>query len=355
MNDPDLFVARPSLTKDLEFIFSQTSSLWEQLRGKQLFITGATGFFGCWLLESFLWANEKLNLNASATLLTRNKNNFCSKYPHLAQNPSFTVFEGDITSFSFPEEQFDYIIHAATDTSSSAENLSIWHTIVDGTRHVLEFAKYCHAKQILFVSSGAVYGRQPHDVTHLSEIHNCQPQLTDHYSTYALGKYTAEHLCFLYAQQYGLEIKIARCFAFVGPYISLTSSFAIANFIANGLKGEDIVIQGDGTTYRSYLYMADLTIWLWNILFHGKSLRPYNVGSDQMISLKEVADLVATCFKHRPKVIVKKPAGSNLPERYVPSIQRAQDELGLTPKIDLQSAIQSTIDWYHSAGNIYAN
>ena len=64
------------LAEDLDHILAHTEGLWEELRGQKIFITGATGFFGCWLLESFAWANEKLNLKAEIVALTRNLENF---------------------------------------------------------------------------------------------------------------------------------------------------------------------------------------------------------------------------------------------------------------------------------------
>ncbi|WP_419419981.1 NAD-dependent epimerase/dehydratase family protein [Legionella sp. D16C41] len=345
------------LAKDLNFILLQMGSLWENLRNKRLFITGATGFFGCWLLESFLWANEKLSLNATVTLLTRHKASFVNRYPHLAQNSTFTFLEGDVSNFTFPKEQFDFIIHAATDVGASLDKvklLSTWNTIVDGTKRVLEFAAYSQAKQILLTSSGAVYGKQTPELSHLLESHSCELKLDEGYSTYAVGKFAAEYLSVLYAKQYNLDIKIARCFTFIGPYLPLTANFAIAQFIRSGLRGEDIIINGDGSPYRSYLYAADLVIWLWTILFKGQILRPYNVGSDQAISIKELALIVSSCFDSKPQVKIMKPATGALPERYVPNVQRAQVELGLTQQISLVQAIQTTINWYTSFGKNYA-
>ena len=108
-----------SLAADLDHILAHTEGLWEDLRGKRLFITGGTGFFGCWLLESFAWANENLDLNASALVLTRNYVAFKKSAPHLATNHAIQFHIGDIRNFDFPEGEFSHIIHAAA-TSANA-------------------------------------------------------------------------------------------------------------------------------------------------------------------------------------------------------------------------------------------
>lgn len=342
------------LSTDLHHIVQQvTPALWECLNNERILITGGTGFFGCWLIESFLWAKAFYNLNSSVIVLTRNKQQYRLKYPHLAKNPALSFFEGDVKNFEFPSEHFSYIIHAATDTSNylnTADPLRTWDTIVDGTKNVLEFARQCGVKKVLFTSSGAVYGKQPATLSHIPETYTGQPQLHQSLSTYALGKSAAEHLCALYAKQYNLDIKIARCFSFIGPYQELSANFAACNFIKQGLNGETIVVAGDGSPYRSYLYAADMASWLWTILFRGKTIHPYNVGSDEAISIKELAQIVAKSFEPQLEVkIIGSPISSELPERYVPDVSRARHELGLISHFKLADMIRSSINWYQNS------
>jgi nucleoside-diphosphate-sugar epimerase len=341
---------RNKLYDDLEYILLHTVGLWEDLRGRRLFITGGTGFFGCWLLESFLWANDKLKLNAEAHVLARNPSGLQKKAPHLANHPSVHLHAGDVRSFAFPEGEFSYIIHAATEASASMNNenpLLMLDTIVDGTRRALEFARCCGAQKFLLISSGAVYGKQPADITRIPEDYNGAPDTQAPRSAYGEGKRLAELLCAIYSKQYGVEAKIARCFAFVGPYLPLDTHFAIGNFIRDGMNGGPVRVNGDGTPFRSYLYAADLAIWLWTVLVRGTSSRPYNVGSEHDVTIAALAQTVVGCFQSPLNVaIIGKPVKGQSAERYVPSTQKARVELGLSDTFDLQESILRTIRWH---------
>lgn len=357
MNGPAR-TSQNSLADDLDHVLGHTRSLWEDLRGERLFITGGTGFFGCWLLESFLWADERLDLGASATVLTRSPAAFLRKAPHLASHPAVHLHVGDIRSFDFPGGTFSHVIHAATEASGRMNRkrpLEMFDTIVEGTRHTLEFARAAGARRLLLTSSGAVYGPQTPDFTQVPEDYLGGPDTTDPVSAYGEGKRAAEILSALFGAAFGLEVKIARCFAFVGPYYPLDTHFAIGNFICDALAGRPIVVKGGGALCRSYLYAADLAAWLWTILFTGVSRRPYNVGSEAAMSLASLAALVGGAVGVKSCVEASGTAsGLGARPRYVPSTRRAREELGLREWTSLADAIRKTLDWCRRASEQHA-
>src|SRR5580658_3413790 len=103
------------LAADLDHVLNHTAGLWDDLRGQRLFMTGGTGFFGCWLLESFAWANERLALGAEAWVLTRNVEAFARTAPHLARRPDIRFHPGDVREFAFPAGSFSHVIHAVNE------------------------------------------------------------------------------------------------------------------------------------------------------------------------------------------------------------------------------------------------
>jgi dTDP-glucose 4,6-dehydratase len=338
---------------DLDHILNETRPLWEEMRSKRIFITGGTGFFGCWLLESFSHINRRLSLNAHATVLTRNLAAFGKKCPHLAADPALAFHAGDVRDFSFPEGNFEYLIHAATETNGkrAAENpREMLTTIIDGTERVLDFATTHGTRKLLLTSSGAVYGMQPANLTHIHEDYLGGPDPLDPASVYAEGKRISEQMCALQSTLGAIEIKIARCFAFVGPHLPLNAHFAIGNFIGDALAGRPIKVNGDGTARRSYLYASDLAIWLWTMLFQAPSLVPINVGSSEDLSIFELAQAVVRSLDASVEIHVARSPDRDSPiARYVPSVDRATAMLGLEQTVSLQEAIRRTARW-HAGG-----
>lgn len=322
--------------------------LWQGLRGASIFITGGTGFLGRWLLESFARANEAFKLDATALILTRSFEDFSEKAPHLAANPAIKFHPGDVRDYEFPRGEFTHIIHAATTTAAATFNnedpLVKFDTVAQGTRHTLDFAVHCRARKFLLTGSGSVYGRSPAGMTHITEDYAGAPP-TINYSGSALGegKRVAELLCAYYAKHYGFEIQIARCFSFVGPYLPLDIHYAIGNFIRDALFSELITVNGNGAPMRSYLYVGDWVIWLLTILMKGAPSCVYNVGSDQAISIRDLAYLVRDTLSPGKAVDIRGQSDVGVGgDWYVPNIQRAREELGLDVWTSLQDAVRLT-------------
>jgi dTDP-glucose 4,6-dehydratase len=341
------------LAPDLDAIVERNADDFKSLQGARLLVTGGTGFVGSWLLESFAWANRRLALGAGAVVLTRDPDAFGSKSPHLLSDPAISFRRSDLQGRSSIWGSFDAVVHAATagpDGAAAPAPQKIVETIVDGTRSVLELARRNGPVPFLFTSSGAVYGA-PASRERFEESYLGAPDPLLPFSAYGEAKRFAELLCALEAERFGLAVKVARLFAFVGPYLPLDRNFAIGNFIADALGGRAVEVGGDGSAIRTYLYAGDLATWLWRILVRGEVARPYNVGGERPYAIAEVARIVAETGCGGGEVVIQgaTPLPARPPQRYVPDTRRARTELGLNETLSLEAAVARTLDW-HRAG-----
>ena len=293
---------------------------------KNMLITGGTGFFGKSMLNYRL--RHPAMFAEDWTILSRTPVRFLAENPQFARLDGVEFVAGDVRDFDLPGRRFDAVIHAATPAVTTLNDEEMTSIVVDGTRRALEIAKRCGARKFMLTSSGAVYGPRAETA---SEESPCNP-----ITAYGKGKLLAERMCL----ESGLHVLLPRCFAFVGKYLNRGIHFAIGNFIQNCLDGEDIVIKGDGTPLRSYLYADDLVEWLWTILEHGESGRVYNVGSGVACSIRELAEEVRRALGAENAIrVLGVPTGAP-PSVYVPDVARAEAELGLRVKVGLADAIR---------------
>lgn len=332
---------------DLDRMFSGlTEKDWQFFSNKRLFVTGGSGFIGKWLLSALLTANQRLSLNCQIEVLTRSAQNFRELTPHIACASGVVLHQGDVRNFNFPRGQFDIIVHAATDVVAQNSPLETFSTCLDGTRRVLELAKISGAQDFLLTSSGAVYGQHPSTPIGLSECHLGGPDPTLPSSAYAEGKRVSEWLACAKALEINLNVKIARIYAQVGPYLPMDRHFAIGNFISDALAKRDIIIRGDGTPFRSYLYAADTATWLLAMVIRGKSGCAWNVGGDEGVSIAALAERVANILGSTKGIKVMTPADSKkVVECYVPNVYKARSELQLPVPLTLDESILRTASW----------
>ena len=265
------------ILEDTNFIFNQLKNTADltKLNNSNILITGGTGLFGKSILNALIFIRKYFNFEI--TVLSRNKNNFLINYPEF--NLEFINFiNGDIRNFDCNNKNFDYIIHAATPASAKLENENpkeMYSIILEGTKNIINIAKNMNVKKLLFTSSGAVYGEQYQSVKSFKEDYEGCP-----ITYYGKAKKVSEDI-FLNSN---INVSIARCFALVGPYLNLDIHFAIGNFIRDAMENRDIIIEGDGRPLRSYLYTADLVLWLLTILLKSENNSIYNVGGEDGIS-----------------------------------------------------------------------
>lgn len=332
----------------IEAVVGTTSEI-ERLRGKRLLLTGGTGFIGTWLLETIAGLNEQGGPRCQVFVPTRDRDAFAHKAPHLTSRDDITFLAGDVRTFEPPSSRCDFIIHGAASAGplvKAERSVEVGETIVEGTRRVLELARRWQVEGMLLLSSGAVYGTQPPDLERVPEEFTGGPHLDVAYSAYAEGKRYAEVLSVAYHQAWQVPVKIARPFAFVAPYQDLNAGFAATDFIRDGLRGKVITIVGTGTNLRSYCGAEDMLRMLWGVLLRGSPGRAYNVGSDEAISILELAHEVVQVLE-RPVAIevLQQAAPGQLPARYVPSVERMKTELDVRPNVPLRTALRQAVEW----------
>ncbi len=319
------------------------------LRGNHFLLTGATGFFGQCILALLRDLNRQ-GFCTEVTIVSRDPAHFLALHPEYGHCDWLHWLRSDIRELrEWPDKPVDLVLHAATSTSVVAHDqpLELFDTIVEGARRVLDLAVHNGARRILFTGSGAQYGRlvpgQP--VTEDSPLACDSSQVGN---VYGEAKRAQETLAAIYARQYGIETILTRCFAFSGPGLPLDGHFAIGNFVRDALFADEIVVHSSGKAVRSYLHGADLAIWLLTLLARGDSGQAYNVGSDQAISIADLARRVGQRLApHKPVRILGQPTG--LRSYYVPNIDKAH-ALGLDVWTSLDKSIDSMAAWARLQG-----
>jgi len=291
-----------------------------------LLVTGGTGFFGKALLRH--WKSKGSSFS-KIFILSRNPKSFLKDHSALIAELNVEFIQGDILKVSAIKlnENIDYVIHAATDSTigPSLGRLEVFNQIVKGTEEVLKFAVNHHCRRFLLTSSGAVYGPQPQDMDKIPESYMGGADPLNPNNAYGLGKRSAEHLCALYSQKFGFSYVVARCFAFVGVDLPLNAHFAIGNFIKNALEDSEIVIKGTGIDVRSYMAQSDLAMSLELLLINETNHNVFNVGSDKGYRINDIALLVRDIINPKVDIIVQGKKLSNSKSSYIPDISRLKE------------------------------
>lgn len=318
-----------------------------------MLITGGSGFFGKSLLDAFARGRLSAHGITRVVAFARHASSLRMEAPQLL-GPGVEVVDGDVVRLDTLFDA-DIVIHAAASADAArylSDPASEQYIIMEGTRRILDLARVAVSPpKVLYVSSGCVYGQQPPQVVGLAESAPFGNDADPAKAAYANAKRAAEALVRTATAQHSLRASIARCFAFVGPWLPRDRHFAIGNFIGNAVSGDPIVVKARHEVIRSYLFADDLVEWLVRIGLAGNGSCPvYNVGSDEAISIRGLAALIGRIVGVSV-TLPKSDAGTGhqQTDRYVPSVALARHELGLSLTVPLEVAINRTLSYLANA------
>ena len=301
----------------------------------QILVTGGSGFLGSHLCEALLESgNDVLCVD---NFFTGNRDNVIP----LLSNPRFELVRHDITFPLYVEvDQIYNLACPASPVHYQFDPVQTTKTCVHGAINMLGLAKRTGAR-ILQASTSEVYGDP--------EVH---PQTEDYWgrvnplgprSCYDEGKRCAETLFFDYFRQHALDIKVARIFNTFGPRMKFDDGRVVSDFVVRALRGDDIILHGDGRQTRSFCYVDDMIRGLTTLMNSAPEVTgPINLGNPTETSVLALAELVLRLTGSQSKLIRVSPREDD-PVRRCPDIARASKLLSWSPTISLEDGIKRTI------------
>lgn len=305
---------------------------------KRILVTGGAGFLGSFLCEKLLKeGNEVISLD---NYFSGNKRNI----EHLLANSRFEAIRHDVTQPIHLE--VDEIYNFACPASPVHYQHNPVHTTktcVMGAINMLELARNVKAK-IIQASTSEIYGDplvHPQKEEYWGNVNTMGAR-----SCYDEGKRAAETLFFDYHKQYGVEIKIIRIFNTYGPRMSIDDGRVVSNFIVQALKGEDLTVYGKGDQTRSFCFVDDLVEGITNFMnLKSDEIGPINLGNPEEFTILELAEKVLKLTNSKSKIIYSV-LPQNDPMQRKPVIERAQNLINFSPKIDLEQGLEKTIQYF---------
>ena len=263
---------------------------WEELDGRTLLISGATGMIGSCLTDALMTRG-----GSRVIALGCCRDKASERFARWWDNERFHFLQHDITAPLFLSEPVDYVIHLASATHPLAYATDPIGTIeanVAGTRNLLESA--VGARRFLFASSNEIYGENRGDVEIIDESYMGYIDCNALRAGYPESKRCGEALCQAYIRQKGVDAVIARLTRSYGPTLLRSDTKALSQFLWKGLAGEDIVLKSDGSQLYSYTYVSDAVTGLLTVLLKGRCGAAYNVAEESFdVPLRKMAEMVA--------------------------------------------------------------
>jgi nucleoside-diphosphate-sugar epimerase len=291
-----LFVTSELYQEDIETIASGNID-WDKLKNKSIMITGATGLIGTFLIDVLMYRNAKYGDCITVYAVSRNKEKAMTRFESYFALQYFIFIQKNIQEDFDLNTPVDYIIHGASNTHPVAYSTEPINTIllsVMGTKSVLDAASAHNVKRTLFLSTVEIYGENRGDAETFREDYCGYIDCNTLRAGYPEGKRAAEALCQAYIKEKNIDVVIARCCRVYGPTMGDDDSKAIAQFIRNAAKGENIVLKSKGEQQYSYCYVADICSALLFLLLNGKNGEAYNISDANCnLTLLQIANILS--------------------------------------------------------------
>jgi nucleoside-diphosphate-sugar epimerase len=339
------------ITDDCKRVYSGVSEKLKKLSGEALLITGGSGFMGSWLCELVYYMNKTHKMDIRLFITARDRERFEFILPHVANSKYVKFIRSDIRSMTELPSEVNYIVHAAANPDNrfhSSRPFETMSTVAEGTGAILRAAsRASNLHKIINVSSSSIYSQDLNNDDKFLENSPGMPLNSRLSSSFSDANRYSEALCSAARSELRLPITTIRPFTFSGAYQDIDSPWALNNFINDAINKRPIRIHGDGETIRSYMYGADLAVWVLVIMLHTKNGQIYNVGNDNGISLREVAQKVANCIQPVPSILLNTSLTTEINRSaLVPNVTKAEKEFGLKQFTSIDLAIQRSVHWY---------
>ena len=334
--------------EDIRIIANELSRFYGDLEGKTVLIAGGKGFLGTYFKNVLTKINQTLSKPTKIIIMD---SLITSKDKNEENDTNIEFLEQDISQSFEIQNDVDYIIHAASIASPPTYRKFPIKTVdvnYQGTKNLLEVAKEKKIKSMLFLSSSEIYGDP--EIFPTPESYVGKVSCTGPRACYDESKRLAETISILYFQQYSIPIKIARPFNVYGPYLNLNDGRIIPDFMNNAMNKSEIIIHSDGTPTRSFCYASDAISGFFKLLFSNHDGIICNVGNDEEVSVKNVANIIQNIMDKPISIKIVKSEDPNYtkdnPQRRCPDLSLIKKSVNYEPKINLEEGLKRIYRWY---------